>query len=104
MGIDYEAYYGIGAQIDIESIEARSKHGEDFREVLDGLLPKNFSYFEVGNNYTNDFIPEVYIVVKNPFENGVDGLKAKTDELQVFLIENELKYEKIDCVGGLSVT
>jgi len=109
MGIDHNAFCGIGAEIELKSISALATDQDDseydFFGILKRIVPKErFSFFEIGDSYEPDYEPIVCIVVKEPFENGFTGLQQKVSELVAFLEEHKLKYEKIDCVGGLAVT
>lgn len=106
MSVDYRAFFGIGARVHIESIEALSEHGEDVYEIMDRLIGDSSSYFrfEVGDSYEPNYIPEMYVCIKEPFRHGVRGLERKVKDLCAFLKFFNLTHDEVDCVGGLSVT
>lgn len=102
MGVDYTATFGIG--IEVKGVDYNEKGFDCMYEYLDDLLEgTNFEYGESGEGaYTgeeNDF----YILIKNPFENGIEGLAGKANELEVFLKDKNIPYDKINLVGGLHI-
>lgn len=105
MGGGKTAYYGIGYKV-VESDEIPEEKLEDgLLEYLAEELGEDFEYFEVGScQYTDTCEPnDVYIVLKKPFNRGLDLTKNK-DKL-----DEELKRLKLlpdsefGDVGGLLV-
>ena len=94
MGIDYSASFGIGVEIGVE-IDNIEDNMYDYLERL--LNNTSYVYAQYGNSFTgeNTFM----ILIKDPFENGYDITK-KINELKKFLDKNNIKYDKIDLVGG----
>lgn len=112
MGVDYTANYGIGVKlIELTDEELAAIH-EDYYSMSDYLddLPKpegiGVSWFGVGNNYVvgDD---EWFLVIDEPFEDGIDGLKHKVAIFKKWLDDNQIKYEPavsiVDQVGGLLI-
>lgn len=104
MGVDYSANYGIGVQIDCESMGFKSNG-----EVYDFLYnlkydPFEYYYFETGSSGYSGRIGEFYIIILDPFSESYDIIRQvrKFDE---FLFKNNVKYHghKIDLVGGLLI-
>lgn len=103
MGVDYSARFGIGVKV--LDAHFNEEEEESLFEHLYALLEKSeFNLIEVGEGaYTGDE-NEYFVVLKNPFENGIDGLRSKCESLFLFLNKNSVLFdEKIDVVGGLHV-
>lgn len=82
MGIDYSGNYGIGYKV-IESDKIPEHDIENgLSEYIFDNLGQEYEYFEVGYETYNDKPNDIYIVLKNPFENGLDlaSKKAKLDK------------------------
>ena len=98
MGVDYSSQFGIGVKIFFEE-------DFDYIEFLEERLKgSGFEYIEVGEAMYIGGINDFYILIKNPFENGLKGLENKCKELMEFLDKNKISFEgEIDVVGGLLV-
>ena len=104
MSIDYRANFGIGYKV------SESEEIFDTEELEDGLLDylwneagDNFDSFETGNGFSGDS-DGVYLVIKNPFENGLDLVKAKEKlDAEAKRLKLEINSE-FDVVGGLYVS
>jgi hypothetical protein len=104
MGVDYSANFGIGVQIDIESMGFES-NGEvyDFLETI--LENTEYKYFETdASGYTGN-IGKFYIIINNPFSESYDIIR-KVRLFDLFLSKNNVKYfgYRIDIVGGLRIS
>ena len=107
MGVDYTATYGIGVQVNIPDFDT-----DEFRELdidhecewLEHLMieSEGLSYGESGSGAYSGDQNNFYIFIKNPFSNGMDGLKEKADNLMKFLKDNDVDYiGEIDLLGGV---
>lgn len=77
MGIDYDANFGIGYEVEEgEEIKDSSDLEEGLQEYLYSELGDGFSSFEVGSAYSGR-IDGVFIVIKEPFKDGLDLTNAK---------------------------
>lgn len=103
MGVDYSGHYGIGFKVTLPQLPEDHEFFDDEISWLDEITGDKFDYFEVGDNmYTGDG-NDLYVCIKNPFDEGLDITK-KANELVSFLNENNIKFEgEINEVGGLEV-
>ena len=103
MGVDYSGHYGIGFKVLLPELPEDHEFFEDERFWLDDIIEKRFDWFEVGEGMYTGEDNEIYICIKDPFENGLD-ITEKTNELISFLNEYNIKFEgDINEVGGLEV-
>lgn len=104
MGVDYSGHYGLGFQVRLPEFEEDHEFYEDPIGYLDSVCrDTEFSFFEVKEgNYTgneNDY----YVIIDNPFSNGLD-VTEPANRLKAFLTENNIEFEgEIDTVGGLEI-
>lgn len=100
MGVDYDASFGIG--IEIEESNFNSDY-ECMEEWLDTILEDTpYKYEQYGEgDYTgkdNTFI----IIMDDPFSDGYD-ITEKVNQMGGFLRKHSIDFAKIDIVGGLYV-
>ncbi len=102
MGVDFEANFGIGAEIDNKCLNEKNNF-DNIEEYLDSILSNTpyvwFSYGEGSYTGESDFY---IIALKNPFKNGYD-ITTEVNKLLCFLVEHKIKHSKIDVVGGLLI-
>jgi len=105
MGVDHQSNYGIGVLIKRKEFEEGHEYEDDFLTYLDDLLQdSSYEYFEVGEGSYTGEENDIYVVIKNPFENGYSGLNHKIDLLYKFLKEKEIEFDnEVDLVGGMHV-
>ena len=102
MSVDYEAYYGIGAQVILVNLK------EDqcpYEYISNKLIDEDrFSYFETGQrSYTSKDEGEFFIVLKNDYFDSF--IQERLEELVGF-INNNPDFEMIGeagLVGGLHI-
>lgn len=110
MGVDFTGHYGIGVKIDSidfdeEELDKEIAELGHMCEFLDeNLNTEIYNWFEVGDgNYSgkeNDF----YIVIKDPFKDGLNNLEQKKDKLLQHIKEIGLEIsDDFGVVGGLEV-
>lgn len=103
MGVDYSGNYGIGFKVALPEFDEDHEYFEDERSWLEEITDDKFDWFEVGDAMYTGGKNEIYVCIKNPFDEGLDITK-KANELISFLNENKIKFEgEIDQVGGLEV-
>lgn len=105
MGVDYSANFGIGFKLVRKEFEEGHEFEGDFHGYIDHKLEGTvYGYFSVGSEMYTDDENDFYVILDNPFENGIDGLRQKTNELIDFLDGNDIEYDgEIDVVGGLEI-
>jgi len=104
MGVDYDANFGIGYRLKNKFFED-DENGEEFdmESYLDDVITDDFRYFKTGSGSYTGEENEYYLVIKNPFETGLD-LTEKKKLLDDFLAKNDLEVDgDFDVVGGLHV-
>ena len=93
MSVDYTGNYGIGYEVIFGEDICDEDMSDGLIDYIDNQIGDNFSCFEVGSgNYTGED-NDVYIVLKNPFCDGLD-LSSKKIE-----IDNEIKRLKLEAIG-----
>jgi hypothetical protein len=97
MGVDYSAYYGIGIQVDKEDEISIDSFLED--EVEN----EEYSFFETGSaSYGGD--AEYYVIIKDPFKNGLNNLEKQKETLLYYLDSKGLTtIGEFGVVGGLLI-
>lgn len=104
MGVDYTGHYGLGFNVNLPEFEEDHEFFEDPIGFLDSICKETeFDYFEIGDgNYTGNS-NNYYVVLDNPFSNGLD-ISENANKLKLFLTENNVSFDgEIDVVGGLEV-
>ena len=103
MGVDYEANYGIG--VEVSDLCFDELDYDDVHEYLyDKLKGSEYKHIEEGEETYTDYANTHYIVIPNPFEQGVDGLVSKIEKFYRFLKIKDIAYTgKVDVVGGLHI-
>lgn len=92
MSVDYDAYYGIGYEVEASS-EVPESHLEDgLLECISGEVGDDFFCFETGNCFSGE-MTGVFIGVKEPFKDGLD-LTAKKE-----MLDDELTRLKLEPVS-----
>lgn len=88
MGIDINCNFGIGFEIKIEN--------NDVLDELEGLVHNtDFKIFKVGDEYEVESLNtpiRFFISIKSPFENGIGGLEKKINNLNEFLVKNNINW------------
>lgn len=104
MGVDYNANFGIGVQVIRKDFDEDSEYYEDFLGWIDEQLEgSEYSYFETGSSMYGGEENDVYVVLDEPFSEGLD-LTKKAEDLKSFLQSKEIEYEgEVDIVGGLLI-
>ncbi len=108
MGVDYKGNYGIGVEIlfdfdESEDFEYMDEYLEHLTE-LSKTVGLDTDYFEVGEASYSGGENDFYLIIKNPFSDGVHGLSNKVITFIEFLKSNDVDYVgNVDCVGGLNV-
>ena len=104
MGVDYDANYGVGYEVvENEELSGTEEVGDGLSDYLFDNCSDGFKYFEVGNAYNDDSESKCFLVVKNPFENGLnlESVKERLDkELERLRLES---CGDFGAVGGLNV-
>lgn len=101
MGVDYDANFGIG--IELQKMCFDDNEEWDMDEYLEDLLEDTpYTYSKYGSeNYTGK--ENTYLILfKDPFADGYNITK-KVFDMKKFLKKNKIKFEKIDIVGGLLI-
>lgn len=91
MGIDYDANFGIGYEV--EASDA-AKDSEEFEDGLGDYLYNAANGVEsltCGSYYSGDCTH--FLVIRDPFKDGLDLTKGKSD------LEDEIKRLKLITVG-----
>lgn len=98
MGVDYTGHYGIGVEVDTKDEE------DDIYDLMDDKLNEAYEWFSVGEgNYTGEK-NQIFVVIKDPFEDGFAELEAKKDKLLAHIEDIELEaIGEFGAVGGLEV-
>ena len=112
MGLDIIGHYGIGVKLTKKEhelnniLESRNLECDCFDSYIYAMVKEKakgkIEYFAVGSRYDDEGV-DIYITIKDPFENGTDGLHAKFKMLKAFLnsdIEIFAYDNDIDIVGG----
>jgi hypothetical protein len=98
------ARFGIGVEIELESIEKyRTNEEEIIEEIMFDLLKgSGFNLIETGKGSYSDEEHTYFVVINNPGENLFDKLQDKCKALIHFLEYKEIKYiGQVDLVGGI---
>lgn len=97
MGVDYEAVFGIG--VEVEAVDDEDKE-TDLGEKIERLDYKDlYRYRSAGDNYDEKY----YIFMKNPFDNGYD-ITEKVWDFCEWLKDNKVIYKgRVDICGDLCV-
>ena len=99
MGVDYEGHFGIGFKIDKED-----KENNDLHDIIEESERKEYYVFEVGCRYSDENL-DFCIGIRNPFEDGIEGLKKKEKELRKYLKSINLNpIGELNEIGGLEVS
>lgn len=92
MSIDYDVVFGIGYEVEVSGDTPEDYSLEEYVEQnLQG-----FKYFVTGNNYSGED-DVVYIILKEPFSNGLDLTHKKA------LLEMEIERLDLDFVSTFGV-
>ena len=102
MGVDYGAEFGIGVEIEEIDFDENSKYDGMYEYLADILKDTEYEYSRYGSgNYTGS--PDTWIItMKNPFKDGYD-ISEKVIQMQKFLKEKNVSFDKVDLVGGLLI-
>ena len=105
MGVDYSANYGIGVQIPDNWIDNKL---EDEDSCIDSMLADVFKdspckYFGVGSASYDGGRDDYFVVIPDPFSNGIEGLIKKIEDFELFLNKKGIEFKKVDLVGGLLI-
>lgn len=96
MGIDYNAYHGIGYEVEpSDELDESDLLDDGFAEYLECEISEGFDAFETGNCFSGQ-MTGCYVTINNPFKNGLDLTGAKKD------LDNELARLKIEAVSEFS--
>lgn len=102
MGIDYDANYGIGYEVEASDEVSEDELEDGLREYLWNKVSEGFESFEVGDAYYGES-EGVFITIKDPFKNGLDLTKSK-EKLDAELERLKLKaISEFNEVGGLYI-
>jgi hypothetical protein len=108
MGIDYRASSGIGyAVCESDELNEDEEMEEDLEDGLEEYIDCNcgedFDCFGTGNGYSGS-IDGIYLILKEPFKDGLDLTKAKEklDE-EVKRLRLDTEDEEFGVVGGLYI-
>ncbi len=102
MGVDYEANYGIGYEVEAGKEIDDSALEDGLAEYLYGEVGDEFSHFETGSYMTGN-MTGTYLTLKEPFKNGLDLTEGKA------LLDKEVIRLKLETsgefgeVGGLLI-
>ena len=104
MGIDYSANYGIGYEVSAsEDIDETDEMEDGLSEYLYCEREEGFDSFEIGSAYTGE-IDGVYLIIKEPFKDGLDLTAAKErldQEVKRLKLETDSEF---GVVGGLYIS
>lgn len=117
MGVDYSAIFGLGIKVVNEEIGPISsyevdEYGEydecDMDEMFDDItcdenFPDGLEYGTCGSYYWNEDM-DYYIFIKDPFENGLEGLPDKIKILTDYLDKVGFTYDKVDILGDILIS
>ncbi len=96
MGVDYNANFGIGFKVNIPDCE-------DVYEKLKEI-PEGYGYFLVGDGSYTGKEDDIYIVIKDIFKDGYEGIEQKGEILRKAISDMGIEVEgKLDIVGGLRI-
>lgn len=96
MSVDCSANFGIGYKVvENEELSGASDLDEGLADYLMLNITDGFSYFSIGNDYTGNG-RNCFLVLENPFENGLDLTLAKEK------LDKELERLKLKSVGEFS--
>lgn len=101
MGVDYDANYGFGVQVEIPTVDDKLQYLEDL------CKDTKFSYFVEGSYYDND--EDYYYIISDEaeeaMENGDYNIVRYVNELLDFLVNNNITYiGNPRIVGGLLIS
>ena len=103
MSVDYDAYFGIGYQVEAsDELKEVDELEDGVNEYLYDKLSEGFSSFQTGSAYSGEY-DGVFVTVINPFEDGLDLTSVK-ERLDAELERLKLKpVGEFSDVGGLLV-
>jgi len=97
MSVDYSANFGIGYEVvEKEELCGTEELEEGLLEYLMFNIADGFSYFSIGNDYTCNGL-SCFLVVKTPFENGLNLEWAKEK------LDKELERLKLESIGNFGL-
>lgn len=104
MGVDYDAVFGIGVEVDYIN---DGDEETDLREKLENLDYKDlYEYGEAGDSGYSGRNPEYFIFIKDPFKDGYD-ITEKVWDFYEWLNENKVIHksnkERVDICGDLRI-
>jgi len=96
MGTSYDSVHGIGYELNIseEFINEMNESDGDMFEHLEELFKDcKVGEYKYAGFYQYESCEEMshYLFIKDPFENGVDGIGAKAEALQDYVIVNQIE-------------
>jgi len=105
MGVDYTGNFGIGFKIDNNidfDEDPRFCDYDCMTEYIEDKIHEDYNFFEVGNGAYTGEEDDFYVVLKNPFKNGCNLIKAKGDLREYIALELNLDIDgDFDCFGGI---
>ena len=103
MGVDYNANFGIGYEVNESDELTEIDELEDgLNEYLEENLGEGFECFQTGSAYSGEY-DGVFVTLTDPFKNGLDLTESKA------LLDKELERIKVEAVtefkevGGLLI-
>ena len=93
MGVDYDAEYGVGYEVEAGECVADEELEDGLGEFIYGNCGDGFSHFEVGEGaYTGDG-NTYYVTIDKPFDGGLNLAEKKN------ALDEELKRLRLSPVG-----
>ena len=97
MSVDYDAYYGIGYEVEAnDELEGSEYLDDSLNDYVCCNLGEGFSSFQTGNCFAGDF-DGVFITIDTPFMFGLDLSESKK------ILDTEIKRLKLDSQGNFGV-
>lgn len=102
MGVDYDAIFGLGVELDFDSIKSIFPNEEDLlNEKLDSYLSNgDFEVISYGDEYYGGS-DNYCLVLRNP---DWDNIPSQKNLLFNYLDKHKILYSKFSLVGGLKMS